>query len=224
MSAPPLLTRKPVPQSLPRSHHLELAIQKSPKNPPAAWLWQDTEVIIGQELNVRVGGSFIWPPELLRRGLKRVVFVAGGVGINPLICMVTSIAEIKRVRGGDLGFDVRFLYTTRELPEPKEILFLDRLVHIFKSLGASGDLKLFLTGSVASTKEEDKLIIDCTSIPVLRRRINDKDLINAIGGVEDRSGTCAYICGIPGMTDEFVDKLKTAEGMEEQNVLSEKWW
>ena len=62
---------------------LELAIQKSPDNPPAAWLWQPKERIIGKELAVRVGGGFVWPPPGINLGsIRRAVFIAGGVGIK----------------------------------------------------------------------------------------------------------------------------------------------
>lgn len=62
---------------------LELAIQYSPANPPAAWLWQPWTDIAGADLLVRVGGSFAWPPlHLDPRQIRRVVFVAGGVGIK----------------------------------------------------------------------------------------------------------------------------------------------
>lgn len=62
---------------------LELAVQKSPDNPPAAWLWQPKERIIGKELAVRVGGSFVWPPPGINLGsIRRAVFIAGGVGIK----------------------------------------------------------------------------------------------------------------------------------------------
>jgi len=56
------------------------------------------------------------------------------------------------------------------------------------------------------------------------RRFSEEDLLNAIGPVEKRGGTVAYICGPPTMTDWAVAKLKGAEGMLEQRVLCEKWW
>lgn len=63
--------------------YIELAIQKSPRNPPAAWLWQNEVDIVNQNLLIRVGGSFVWPPPHTDLpSLKRVVFVAGGVGIK----------------------------------------------------------------------------------------------------------------------------------------------
>lgn len=42
--------------------YLELAVQKSPDNPPAQYLWRSVSEILNSELRVRVGGSFVWPP------------------------------------------------------------------------------------------------------------------------------------------------------------------
>jgi hypothetical protein len=73
-----------LPQSDPdHTPYFELAIQNSPNNPPAAWLWRPAEEIQGQEIKVRVGGSFVWPPPGLDVDkIKRVMFIAGGVGIK----------------------------------------------------------------------------------------------------------------------------------------------
>lgn len=73
---------------------MELAVQDSPGNPPAAWLWKPTAKILGKELNIRVGGSFVWPPTGVDlQKVQNVVFIAGGVGIkyvekeiNPGLC------------------------------------------------------------------------------------------------------------------------------------------
>lgn len=76
--------------------YFELAIQQSPENPPAAWLWQPEEDVLGEEVNVRVGGSFVWPPPGIDvQNIKRVVFVAGGVGIKYV--PVSKRKEIMRV-------------------------------------------------------------------------------------------------------------------------------
>lgn len=73
----------PPPAQPDRKPYLELAVQKSPDNPPAAWLWQPVEDIIGRELMVRVGGSFVWPPPGVDiESITRAVFIAGGVGIK----------------------------------------------------------------------------------------------------------------------------------------------
>lgn len=66
-----------------RRPFLELAIQHSPSNPPAAWLWRPEDEILNSVLQVRVGGSFVWPPPGVDlKTIKRVVLVAGGVGIK----------------------------------------------------------------------------------------------------------------------------------------------
>lgn len=66
-----------------RPPYVELAVQNSPSNPPAAWLWKPKEEIIGKEINIRVGGSFVWPPSGIDTcTIKNVVFIAGGVGIK----------------------------------------------------------------------------------------------------------------------------------------------
>lgn len=73
--------------------YLELAIQKS-SNPPAAWLWRPEAEIIGTELHVRVGGSFVWPPPRVDiASVQRVVFVAGGVGIKSVSHPSSSITS-----------------------------------------------------------------------------------------------------------------------------------
>ncbi len=73
-------------EALQHDPFLELAVQKSPDNPPAAWLWRKPSHILGSELRVRVGGSFTWPPNGWSKGqienVQKVVFVAGGVGIK----------------------------------------------------------------------------------------------------------------------------------------------
>ncbi|KAE9379772.1 NADH-cytochrome b-5 reductase [Stipitochalara longipes BDJ] len=221
ITSPPSLLRSP-------TNYLELAIQKSPSNPPAAWLWQDEEIIIEKELQVRVGGSFVWPPPLPGKEIKRVVFVAGGVGINPLMSIVSHLEQKKR-DAGSLGFVVKFLYTTRDLglnSKPSKVLFLQRLISVFESLGREGNFELFWT---SGKQDEEKggspsFAVGGKEIEFRRRRIHDTDILDALGPSEEREGTVCYICGVPTMTDDFVQRVKTAEGMKEANVLSEKWW
>jgi ferredoxin-NADP reductase len=197
-------------------------------NPPAAWLWQDPKTILGSDLQVRVGGSFVWPPSLQESEITRVVFVAGGVGINPLMSIVSSLAAQKKEKG-KLAFHVKFLYTTRSFKldaNPSEILFLERLVSVFDILGHEGQFELFLTsGQLKGEKIESRTIsVAGKQLKVQTSRIHDTDLLDALGPVEERAGTICYICGVPTMTDEFVETAKNAKGIDERNVLFEKWW
>jgi NAD(P)H-flavin reductase len=157
-----------------------------------------------------------------------VVFVAGGVGINPLMSIVSALAAQTKEKG-KLGFHVKFLYTTRDFKpdaSPSEILFLERLVSVFDTLGDEGQFELFFTSGQQEGDEIESRTISVAGkqLKVQTRRIHDTDLLDALGSVEERAGTVCYICGVPTMTDEFVEKARNAKGIDERNVLFEKWW
>ncbi|KAK8135887.1 ferredoxin reductase-like protein [Apiospora sp. TS-2023a] len=232
--------------------YLELAVQKSPSNPPAAWLWQEgkgkgnpsvisatiepKEPILGRELQVRVGGSFVWPPPGINvRSLRSVVFVAGGVGINPLIAMASSLVP-------PLPFKVKFLYSVKDPLTPdlgpsgeskkrdaSKILFLDRLVKIFREgeENVKGELKLFLTCGGGHEEEKGAIEVgESSKVTFLSRRMEIGDVEEAVGGPAERRFAVVYVCGVPDMTDSFVYKLRSKDGlsMEPHRVLCEKWW
>ncbi|KAK3684918.1 hypothetical protein B0T22DRAFT_203010 [Podospora appendiculata] len=219
--------------------YLELAVQKSPDNPPAAWLWQPATAILHARLDVRVGGSFIWPPAGVQlASLRKVVLVAGGVGINPLMSMLSALAEDLEDSRLSSGLDVRVLYSMKDPGSPRTasgMLFVERITAVFASSAVKGDMKLFLTrgggdgggggGGDGGGGEEDA--VSCCNgfkVPFSRRRIVTGDVEDALG--EDKQSSVVYICGVPGMTDEFVEALTSADGlsMEPRRVLFEKWW
>ncbi|CZS93245.1 hypothetical protein WAI453_000916 [Rhynchosporium graminicola] len=214
-----------------RSSYLELAIQAPPPNgralTAAHWLWRPTSQILNTALAVRVGGSFTWPPPLPTKDTKRVVFIAGGVGINPLMSMLSSIAEEKEKASSErLGFTVVFLYSVRAAIDStgrsEEVLFLSRIREIFDVLGEEGDFKLFVTGDEENIRGE--LSGDYGGLAAQRRRIENSDLEAALGEKSERGGTVVYVCGVPSMTDRFVKMAGKADGMDKARVLSEKWW
>ncbi|KAL2263484.1 hypothetical protein VTK26DRAFT_6600 [Humicola hyalothermophila] len=239
------------------SPHIELAIQASPSNPPAAYLFQSPPSrLLDTPVQVRIGGSFVFPPPSSSPSspaslspLRKVVFVASGMGINPLMSMLSWIGEQQQQQqkqqrqldgtrqahgGGGSGGErleleeVRMLYGVRDPGEGREqqILFLDRVVDVFKTSGVRGGVELFLTGERAGDRKKD--VIRCgagVDVPVHRRRITVKDVEEAVGkGHKD--STAVYICGVPTMTDEFVEALVSPGGfgMEKGRVLFEKWW
>lgn len=66
-----------------------------------------------------------------------------------------------------------------------------------------------------------------SDIIIHSRRIKRQDLQATIIGVDaevNPKETVCYMCGPPGMTDEFVGLLTGMLGGEKQRVLFEKWW
>lgn len=63
--------------------YIELAIQRAAQNPPAAWFWRQIDDVKQDDIHVRVGGSFVWPPiGIDQSSITKIIFVAGGVGIK----------------------------------------------------------------------------------------------------------------------------------------------
>lgn len=200
------------------SPYLELAVQESPLNPPAAWLWRPESEILGQILKVRIGGSFVFPPREGWSG-RRVVFVAGGVGINPLMSMLSAIAE------SDRDMDVRVAYGSKVPKKGLEgVVFLNRIRRLYREGKIQGMVKLFATGDQGVSQQES--LDDNGSLEILSRRLTVQDVEGLIGTAE-RDSTVVYICGPPSMTDEFVAALTSKEkglGLDVKQVLTEKWW
>lgn len=132
--------------------------------------------------------------------------------------------------------ELHILYTTR-LPASRslaEVLFYERLQSLVNVAAADQNprsqrpdvsLRLFLTNA----REGETAGGVSDGVQTLSRRIKQGDLVSAIdgsgeGGVEGRARTVVYVCGPPGMTDEFVEVCRGVEGMGGERVLCEKWW
>ena len=214
-----------LPSSGSKHPYLELAVQRSPDNPPAAWLWQKPSKIIDSALKVRVGGSFTWPPHGWSPDqvskIDKVIFVAGGVGINPLISMVSSMFE------GNPHVPrhprICFLYSTK-LPSSSssgaDILFLARLRELAERHPEAFDLTTFLTNVAEGAKLEHPESLGWFH----DRRIQEADLKAVLGESNNRERTLVYTCGPPRMTDNLVAWFGSQPGMDPNRVFCEKWW
>ncbi|MCJ1243110.1 hypothetical protein MMC30_000307 [Trapelia coarctata] len=212
--------------------YLELAIQSSPQNPPAAWLWRPEKEILGEILLLRVGGSFVWPPPGVDvEEVNRVVLVAGGVGVNPLISILSHLC----VEQGAVPLSIKVLYAARPLTrEMGDILFYNRIRGLISvNESAERTLDLYLTGPSLFRKGQNTGVQEgindgeqtgAEGVSIHNRRISHEDLIEALGPVKERRGVVAYVCGPAQMTDEFVKVLQGVEGMSKERVLCEKWW
>jgi NAD(P)H-flavin reductase len=206
-------------------------------NPPAKYFHRPIDTILNTSLAVRVGGSFTYPPPVLSiptKDINRLVLIAGGVGINPLISILSHLIQLHPSQRPE---EIHFLYgskTSESEPDPQTILFLPRLMDLVSAAAEPLDvtLSLFLTGP---TGYEDGEKIEHGKLPnrTWARRIGKRDLVGALDGWrgsssnaagEGREGTVCYVCGPQKMTDEIVEMVGKVEGMNADRVLCEKWW
>lgn len=147
------------------------------------------------------------------------------MGINPLMSMLSWIGEPKQQGRGE-ELEVRMLYGVRDSRDQagQQILFLERIVDVFEKAGVKGGVELFLTGDEGTDKRREVVECNGVDVPVQRRRMTVRDVEEAVG--EDKQSAVVYICGVPAMTDEFVEALVSSQGfgMEQRRVLFEKWW
>ncbi|KAK4169067.1 oxidoreductase NAD-binding domain-containing protein 1 [Cladorrhinum sp. PSN259] len=239
----------------PPSDTIELAIQLPPSSlapsPPTAYLWQSpSSLLLNTPLKIRTGGSFTYPPPP-SVPFRRVIFIAGGMGINPLMSMLDYLhphivnAAAQEREGPDGAWlegtkgSVQVLYGVKE-PEGGiqgkvgEVLFLERIARCFDPRGGralQGGVRLFVTGGDGGgpEKEEENKTVSVSGIdvPIVGRRIGMDDIRAVIGDHHtNKDQTVVYVCGPPKMTDELVEGLTSPEGlgMAAERVFYEKWW
>lgn len=146
------------------------------------------------------------------------------MGINPLISIISSLAEQPQV-----GFEVEVLYSSKDPGGDRAadgMLFVERIANIFAGEKLRGNLKLFLTRSEGAQAADGPDYVACNEVevPFQPRRITPDDVTAAVG--QDASAAVVYICGVPAMTDQFVAYMTSKEGpcMEPARVLFERWW
>jgi ferredoxin-NADP reductase len=180
----------------------DLAI-KAGRSPPAAWA-HSPAVRPGALVGVRVGGAF--SVDVLRGGgggyrVRRVVFIAGGVGINPLYAMLLDLAAA-RAAGGEGVPRAALLASARA---PDELLFRRELE------------------ALAAAAPRGALAVDfrVTRGAGAAARIGAADVAAAVG--EAPADAAVVICGPPAMADAVAAAARTA-GVPAGNVILERWW
>lgn len=161
--------------------------------------------------------------------IDRAVFIAAGVGINPIMSMLSAMALRAPGWVGGMVRNVRVLYAARRMQD-EEVLFEDRLSSMAEKyrVGHAGDkltevhfeFTMFETSGPSGKSEEKK----SSATKREYRRITRDDLTAALGPEKERANTLVYTCGPPEMTDHFVAFLQKSPGMDEKRVLCEKWW
>ena len=178
------------------------------------------------------------------------MMIAGGVGINPLMSIISSFVVSRTWPSS-----VTLLYGTKtaEHEDLSDILFFNRLIKAVENSFAADhdksrhlDLEMFVTSprpnSIKSSGTHLSSQVELASEPLFRRwarRMTIDDIRRKMGvdvaskslsaseemtPKTDISNTVFYVCGPQAMTDEFVDEIKQIPRVIPENVLCEKWW
>jgi ferredoxin-NADP reductase len=207
---------------------LDLAIKAS-AHPPAAWCTRQARV--GDRVLLRVGGTFVL------RESEAALFVAGGVGINPLFSMLRALCA------RPTNAKAALLYTARTRDE---LLFASELHALARAYPERLRVCLHATreepplphveaaaaviGTASGRVDEDALesmlrFLGCEPLPVRagagvpwRPQSRARERGTAHCAVP---ATGAYVCGPPAFTDETVAALRR---MGVAHAYTEKWW
>ncbi len=126
------------------------------------------------------------------------VFIAGGIGITPLISMIYRLHETKSKR------KITLFYSSRQ---PEHLILMPELEKIARE-NPQFKIVLSLTGE------------ECPdSLQCYRRRIDEQMLKSELG---ELSGKQYYLCGPPQMVEGVVSLLKSL-GVQNENIKTEKW-
>ena len=179
------------PGELARLGRLDLAVKRSERSAPAAFC--HSAAALGAEVQLRVGGGFTLTEPLSRRAL----FVAGGVGINPIVSILRhQVSEAGGLRPGSvLLFSASAVEELAFCAELEAMPGLECRFFVTRGGGGSGDGS---GGMCAKGRIPPELL--------------RTEAEAARGGV--------WVCGPPAMTDWAVEEC-SALGAE---VHFERWW
>jgi len=191
------------PAELPR---LRLAVKRS-KHPPAAWCHSEAAVA-GATVQVKAGGQFSWDPIVDGPGVGHLLFLAGGIGINPLYSMLQAASAVAPSALPELR-RISLLYSASK---PSELAFRG---HLEEMAGQDGRLRLDLR----VTRNEEEPWIGATG------RIDAEAIAAALAeAAAPTQEVLAYVCGPPAMTDSLTEVLTSELGLPADRVRFEKWW
>lgn len=196
-----------VPSELPR---LRLAVKRS-KHPPAAWCHSEAAQP-GAVVQVKAGGQFSWSHAVEGVGTSHLLLVAGGIGINPLYSILQEALQTSDANAVPGLQRISLLYSAAR---PSELAFRRHL----EQLAASDErlrLSLHVTKHTPASGEEWSGCVGRIGVQDIEEILKDAGVPN--------SEVLAYVCGPPGMTDEFMAALQGPLKVPAERVRSEKWW
>ena len=212
-----------IPQSLPQ---IDLAVKES-THPVAAWVTSNAKP--NDIVDIRVGGTFTYnkteeynPSSRIHKN-NNLLFIAGGVGINPLFSMIQQWHVDETTRGDEMNRKSRavLLYSGGRV---KDLLFLDQLEKLVKD--SPDQLCVVCTTTQHSNCNEHK------SKLIKREGRIDLELIkeavawlNQYDEADNEKIEAVFLCGPPGMPESIMEQLVEEKIVQSRNNIHfEKWW
>lgn len=188
------------PAKLTNENLIDLAVKFSTW-PPAHWI--HTQCAVGDEVAVRFGGDFYYPPEKFENEDHSIVLIAGGVGINPMYSIWLHARQLTRINSNAKPSKVSMFYSAAS---EAELIFRDSIDKTAEEL-SNFSIQYFVTRGPGSTGR-----ISASSLePCVR------------SGENSKTGTLYYLCGPPGMIEE-VNNMLLNLGVDKEQILYEMWW
>lgn len=176
---------------------VQIAVKQS-THAPAAWVTHESKV--GDEVSVQAGGNCL----LHSNDKAPAVFVAGGIGISPMLSLYQHHVLEERP-------SCRFYYS---ISTEAEFVFLEELSDLVRPEDA-------LTVTVTQSKEwQDSTGASCTN---LIKKVGREHLLPFLLESSSPSNSIYYVCGPPSLQDFVLERLKTQD-VPCDNLVYEKWW
>lgn len=236
-----------IPQELPQ---IELAVQSS-RHPVAKWATAHAQP--NDSVDIRVGGSFTYKSDYDSSSkntgsTNRLLFIAGGVGINPLFSMIQQW-NVDQRKQNNINSRAVLLYSGRAVEDLLFVGQLDKLIsNQFRVIlcKTSHQQKIVDKANRSSIKSNGKVSgdncivregrIDVAKIKDAVSWLNKSDnksiasnekMMSSHTGKQDKNmiADAIFVCGPPGMPESMV-KILSEERLVQStnNVHFEKWW
>jgi len=191
---------------------LKLAVRHS-SHPPARWCCAQAKA--GDQVQIRVGGDFGLDDRLLQDfmdGRAHLLLLAGGIGINPLLSIYSTLGVSLNERLAEQGSDRKeelgdaagtchLLYSARE---PEEFAFRAEI----EEGAAAWPKNLSVSFRATHVGQEG--------------RLEAEDVEKAVDALRGRDGSViAFVCGPPAFTDTMEGYALMAGA---DDVRLERWW
>ena len=207
-----------LPSHLPR---LELAVKRS-RHPPAEWVTSNAKA--GDAVKVRVGGEFVYSTAP-KDSKAALLFIAGGVGINPLYGMLRQLhSDLREGEEATQGPKAILLYSASKADE---LLFEPELAAMAKEFSTNFRMIFHVT------KDEEKASGGDSSRTYRGGRINSQEIREALQWAagtfsadkneEGQIISSVYICGPTGFAEEMC-KACQEHGVPRSVIHFEQWW